>query len=184
MSARLDCPTPRASPAPPAPLASLALVASLALAAACASGPGFDRDHVVEVELAWSGGLCAGPEGGGACGSTILVRDDGTWSASGFPEPDPSRGTVASGAATELADILESGWDDLTARDFTGTCPVAYDGQEVIYTVRRLPRGQGAERADASVRQIRSCTYDLEHRSAAGWIERFHERWNELGLPG
>lgn len=172
------------SPHPAVP-AWPAFLVSLALLPACASDPGSETEltHEVEVQVARSGGLCAGPDGGGACGSTIVVRDDGTWSASGFPEPEVPEGSVASGTATELAGILESGWEDLTAREFTGTCPVAYDGQEVSYTIRRLPRGPGAERADAIVRQIRSCTYDLEHRSAARWIERFRDRWEELGLP-
>lgn len=138
----------------------------------------------VEVEVTREGGFCAVPEGGGAvCSTTVVVADDGTWRASGVPEPEEAEGTAPVGAASELAAILERGWEDLTARPFEGTCPLAYDGQEVVYTVRRIPRGPGAERADASVREIRSCTYDLEHAEARRWVWGFLERWDALGLP-
>jgi len=137
----------------------------------------------VEVEVSREGGLCAGPDGGGACASTIVVADDGTWRASGYPEPEETEGTVPVGAASELASILEDGWADLTARAFTGACPVAYDGQEVVYTIRRIPRGPGAERADASIQELRSCRYDLQHPEARRWVFYFIERWEEMGLP-
>jgi hypothetical protein len=90
---------------------------------------------------------------------------------------------VEAGAATALAAILEGGWAALTARPFTEICPPAYDGSELVYTLRRLPVGEGAEPADASVRQLGSCTYDLGHPEALAIMERFEEAWLELGLP-
>lgn len=114
---------------------------------------------------------------------TITVYDDGRWSGEGVPQPEPSSGSVAGGAASGLAAILEEGWADLTASPFTGTCPVAYDGQESFYVIRRLPQGPGAERADAAVQEIRSCTYDLARPEANRWIAAFERRWQELGLP-
>ena len=139
----------------------------------------------VEFVLAREGGLCATADGGAAlCQLRIVVRDDGTWRATGTEPPAPAEGTVASGAASRLAAVVEGGWEALTARPFTGTCPSAYDGQEVWYAVRRLPSGPGAELADAVVREVRSCTYDLEHIEARRVLQRLEEVWRELGLPG
>jgi hypothetical protein len=113
------------------------------------------------------GGLCPTADGGGAlCQLKIAVRDDGTWQATGTERPAPAEGAVAEGAASKLAAALEQGWEALTARPFTGVCPSAYDMQEVWYSVRRLPSGPGAELADADVREVRSCTYDLDHPDA------------------
>ena len=138
----------------------------------------------VEVEITREGGFCVGPEEGGPCRTSVVVADDGSWRVDGFPPPEEPEGTVPVGAASELAALLERGWEDLTERPFTGTCPIAYDGQEIIYTIRRIPRGPGAERADMSVQELRSCTYDLEHIEARRWVIAFAERWEELGLPG
>ncbi len=150
---------------------------------ACFQGPTpAGPDWIVEVQRGRHGGFCMGPEGGGGCEATVTVHDDGRWTAAGYPEA-ASTGAVEAGAATELAAILEEGWEDLTARPFTGTCPVAYDGQEMIYTIRRLPQGPGAERADAAVQELRSCTFDLESPPASRWIDDFERRWSELGLP-
>ncbi len=160
------------------------LVLVLAPAAtACSQGPTTKLEWIVEVQRGRYGGLCAGPDGGGGCEVTITVHDDGRWSSTAFPEPDSPTGSVPEGAATELASILERGWEDLTAQPFTGTCPVAYDGQEAFYVIRRLPRGPGAERADAAVQEIRACTFDLSTPIASRWIAMFQDRWQELGLP-
>lgn len=124
-----------------------------------------------------------GPEGGGGCEAVVTVTDEGSWTAGGYPAPETSTGSLPDGAASELAAILEDGWEDLTGAAFTDTCPVAYDGQEQYYVIRRLPAGPGAELADASVREIRSCTYDLERPEARRWLAAFERRWRELGLP-
>ena len=97
--------------------------------------------------------------------------------------PAPAEGTGASGAASSLAAVVEAGWEALTARPFDGICPSAYDMQEVWYKVRRLPTGLGAERADAIVRAVRSCTYDLEPADAQRVLQQLEEHWRELGLP-
>lgn len=138
----------------------------------------------VEFVLAREGGLCVSAEGDAAlCRLTIVVGDAGTWQATGTEQPAPAEGRVATGAASRLAAVVEGGWEALTARPFTGTCPSAYDGQEVRYTVRRLPTGPGAELADAVVREVRSCTYDLEHTEARRVLQRLETLWGEFGLP-
>ncbi|MDH3270007.1 MAG: hypothetical protein OEN56_01665 [Gemmatimonadota bacterium] len=162
----------------------IALAATLSLVA-CAPAPIADerRGELVEVSRSSAGGLCAGPDGGSSCEARVTVDSEGLWTAVGFFAAVDSAGEVAPDVALDLARILDDGWDDLTAMPFTGTCPMAYDGQEVTYTVRRVPRGPGAELADAAVRAVRSCTHDLDHPAAARWIDRFARRWAEAGLP-
>ena len=150
---------------------------------ACLQGPTASPDWIVEVQRGRYGGLCAGPDGGGGCKVDTTVHDDGRWSSTAFPEPETPTGSVPEGAATELASVLERGWEDLTAQPFTGTCPVAYDGQELIYVIRRRPRGPGAERADAAVQELRSCTFDLDTALARPWIETFEQRWRSSDCP-
>lgn len=154
-------------------------------AAACGGEPASQSspEWRIEVQKGRYGGLCLGPEGGGGCQSVVTVTDDGTWTATAYPAPERPTGSLPGGAASELAAILEDGWTDLTGAPFTDTCPVAYDGQEQFYVIRRLPTGPSAERADADVRELRSCTYDLDRPEARRWIDAFEERWRELGLP-
>ena len=141
-------------------------------------------DVAVEFELDRRGGLCPGPDGGGAlCRLTVVVRDDGTWSAVGTPPPTRPGGAVRSGSASELAAIVDEGWEALTARAFTGTCPTAYDGSELTYTVRRIPRGPSAALADADIREVRSCTHDLTHPAAQAVLLRLGDLWRALALP-
>lgn len=135
----------------------------------------------VEFVLARAGGLCLdGREGAALCERAITVRDDGTWQATGTERPGPAEGTVAVGAASRLAAVVHEGWEELTARPFTGTCPTAYDGQEVSYTVRRLPTDPNEV---PEIREVRSCTYDLEHAGARRVLQRLEAVWRELGLP-
>jgi hypothetical protein len=142
-------------------------------------------DGGVEFVIERSGGLCPSPDGGGAvCRLTVVVTDDGSWDAGGSPPPNTAGGALPTGSASRLAAIFDGGWEALTAQQFTGTCPTAYDGQEVSYTVRRLPRGEAASLADADVREIRSCTYDLDHPAAQAVISRLNELWRSLELPG
>ena len=167
---------------------SVAVLAAtcLALGAGCGPDDGTPAtsDGSVEFVLHRFGGLCPGPDGGGAlCRFMVVVRDDGTWSDGGDPAPAAVGGTVRIGAASELASIFDDGWDALTARAFTDTCPTAYDGMEVTYAVRRLPRGPTAELADADIREVRSCTHDLSHRAARVVLDRISALWRELGLP-
>ena len=167
---------------------AFALVAAtcvmLGVRCAPAGEAGSSADPAVEFVRDRHGGLCPSPDGGGApCGLTVVVRDDGTWSAVGTPPPAPPSGTVRPGAASELAAIVDDGWEALTARAFTGVCPTAYDGSELAYTVRRIPRGAAAPLADADIRDVRSCTYDLGHPAAQGVLRSLDELWQALALP-
>ena len=152
----------------------------------CSAGSVGGAGQEVAVEFLYErhGGLCPSPDGGELCRLRVEVRDDGRWSAAGAPTPRPSGGAVRPGAASELASILEDGWASLTARPFTGLCPTAYDGSEVGYTVRRIPMGPDAPLADADVRDVRSCSYDLTHPPARAVLADLEALWRELDLPG
>ncbi len=166
---------------------AVALATCLTLGMRCApeSAAGSSAEMAIEFVLDRSGGLCPGPDGSGAsCRLMVVVRDDGTWSAVGTPPPTPPAGAVPTGSASELAAIVEEGWEVLTARAFTGVCPTAYDGSEVAYTVRRIPQGATAAFADAEVREVRSCTHDFGHPAAQAVLHRLDDLWRALALPG
>jgi len=153
---------------------------------ACGGSGDVGSNAAVAIEFVFDrhGGLCASPDGGGdLCRLRVVVHDDGTWAAEGAPLPEPIGGMVRPGAASELATIVDGGWEALTARPFTGTCPVAYDGSEVAYTVRRIPQGASAPFADADIREVRSCTHDFGHAEAVAVIRRLEALWRELDLP-
>ncbi len=166
---------------------AIAAATCLALGMRCAPDgePSWPVDVAVEFVLDRRGGLCPGPDGSGStCRLTVVVRDDGTWSATGTPPPTPPGGSVRTGSASELAAIVGEGWEALTARAFTGTCPTAYDGSELAYTVRRIPRGPDATSADADIREVRSCTHDFAHPAAQVVLIRLGDLWRALALPG
>lgn len=165
---------------------SAPLLAVTCLLVGCGGSGGARSNAAVAVEFVFDrhGGLCPSPDGGGdLCRLRVVVRDDGTWVAEGTPPPEPIGGVVRPGSASELAAIVDSGWEALTSRPFTGTCPVAYDGSEVAYTVRRIPQGASAPFADADIREVRSCTHDFGHAEAEAVIRRLEALWRELALP-
>lgn len=74
-----------------------------------------------------SGGLCVS---GTECRSVITVRTDGAWLAIGGGTR--KEGTLGEGVLALLQEaVAATGLAEAPA--FTGTCPVAYDGQEVTY---------------------------------------------------
>lgn len=113
------------------PLAVLAVVLlALALAiAACTVAPvssPLPSGPLLIVET--RGGLC--PEG--PCGMTIALERDGRVHQAAKPPNDlgivPADALAALGAAIRATDFAE-----LRRHPFTGVCPTAYDGQEVIF---------------------------------------------------
>ena len=75
------------------------------------------------------GGMCAQ----GACDSTIAIEADGRVHAIA---PAPAElGTVPDRGLEALnTEIAQADFVALTSHPFTGTCPIAFDGQETIYT--------------------------------------------------
>jgi hypothetical protein len=87
------------------------------------------------VTIEFHGGMCAD---GGECRHAMIIRNDGTII-------DPAQPMVTATAdpghyARMLSAIAATDLLAMKARPFTGTCPVAFDGQEVIFTFR-LPAG-------------------------------------------
>ena len=115
----------------------------------------------VEFEYMRRGGQCQTDSVPVMCELRVVVRDDGTWSATGVPEP-PSDGTLPVGAASELAVWFSQSWRYFTEVPFTGVCPTRTGGEEYGYVERRIPYGPGAEDLEPQVREVRSCINDLE----------------------
>jgi hypothetical protein len=93
------------------------------------------------------GGEC--PDG--ACGSTIVIEADGRVHATAptAAELGSLPGITLDGLATEIS---KTDFGALKSRPFTGTCPIAFDGQETIYT---FGTASGAER-------IASCEVEVD----------------------
>ena len=181
----------------PRHLASLLLAVAAVMAAACggaappdsssppspslpgtttsAAAEASEHRDVAEVILSRHGGLC--PQGG--CRYEVVAsEEDGTWTASGTGY-SPGRGEVAPSAVADLAELIVSRFDELTAEPFSGDCPTAYDGQELAVTVRLLPRGPDAHLRDAQVVHTTSCTHDWPDPL----VEEISRRWQEAGMP-
>lgn len=81
------------------------------------------------VTVQMRGGMC--PEG--ACDSTVVLERDGRVHSAAKPPNNlgvvPADRMTALGAAIAAADFTA-----LKAKPFTGECPVAFDGQELILT--------------------------------------------------
>jgi len=120
--------TPAASPASsPAPSPS-----------AAPPGP------LVSVET--RGGMCLG----GTCGAIVVLGTDGHVRTAA--KPPNELGTVAAEDLAGLAALIEAtDFAAIRARPFTGTCPVAYDGQEVVY---EFTTSEGVERIESCVTEV------------------------------
>ena len=105
---------------------SILLAVALMAAAACSSAPAATPAATPSASasgplltLTMRGGLCAP----GACWATYYVEQDG-------------RVHMAAKPPNELADlraaISAADFDEIRSHPFTGTCPTAYDGQEMV----------------------------------------------------
>ncbi len=96
------------------------------------------------------GGMC--PEG--ACETTIYVERDGLiHQAAKLPN---QLGLVPATALTELEQqIAATDFDEVRSHPFTGNCPTAFDGQEVVF---EFATTQGVER-------IESCQVAIDYAS-------------------
>ena len=77
-----------------------------------------------------SGGLCHY----GACWTTTEIAADGSYhTADGTG--DNRSGALSADAAAALSDLVgKANFAEIASHPFTGTCPIAYDGQELVYT--------------------------------------------------
>lgn len=74
----------------------------------------------------------------GGCWSEQQLKADGAFTASDSTGAT-KQGTVDAATIAELTQqIAATDFEQLKARPFTGTCPIAFDGQEYTYTFQTL----------------------------------------------
>ncbi len=110
-----------------------------------------DGGPTEEVVFARFGGLCVD----GACRFELTLSDDGSWTLTEQLQP-AGDGAIAAADALALIEAVDAAWDELSAQDFTGTCPTAYDGQELILLRSTYPNDP---LADADRRTTSSCRF-------------------------
>jgi hypothetical protein len=81
---------------------------------------------LVTVEL--RGGMCPA----GACDNSVILERDGRVHAAAKPPNDLGR-VSAETMATLTAAIAATDYASIRSHPFTGQCPVAFDGQELIF---------------------------------------------------
>lgn len=90
------------------------------------------QDTILTVRA--EGGMC--PNGG--CWSEKQIKADGSFTSSDFTGATKN-GTLDAAKVAELTQqIADTDFAQLKAQPFTGTCPLAFDGQELIYTFQTL----------------------------------------------
>lgn len=80
------------------------------------------------------GGHCVN----GGCWSETQIKADGSFTATDSTGKQTS-GTLDAAAVAELTQqIAATDFEQIKAQPFTGTCPLAFDGQEYTYTFQTL----------------------------------------------
>jgi hypothetical protein len=100
---------------------------------------------LVTVEV--RGGECPA----GACETTVVVERDGRVHQAAKPPNELGTVPPADLAALDAA-IRATDFDALMSRPFTGECPTAYDGQELIFEFA----------APGGMRRISTCEIDVD----------------------
>lgn len=94
------------------------------------------------------GGLCMN---GNVCERRVTINKDGTILVDGT-----RKGTLSKSVLQELEQLIQSAdFAAIKAKKFAGTCPVAYDGQEQVYTFYLAKRTE----------KIASCEYEVDEKS-------------------
>lgn len=80
------------------------------------------------------GGMC--PNGG--CWSEHQIKADGSYQVSNYTGAQKN-GTLDPAEAAKLTQLIaESDFNQIKAQPFTGTCPIAFDGMEFVYTFQTM----------------------------------------------
>ena len=124
------------------------LVAAAIALAGCSSGvsipvPGTGPLLTVEMR----GGMCPAA----TCDSSVILDRDGRVHSAAKPPNDLGRVKPEALAALTAA-MQATDWAALKSRPFTGECPIAFDGQELIF---EFSVGTGTQR-------IGSCEVDID----------------------
>ena len=95
----------------------------------------------ISVSLETTGGHCLE----GACGGIVTIEPDGR---AHQVEPEPKElGTVPVELMEALiVEVEQADFEAIKSQAFTDTCPIAFDGQQFIYT---FTIGAGSERIDS-----------------------------------
>ena len=121
------------------------VVAALALTGCTTNVPLPLTGPLVTVEM--RGGMCPA----GACDNSVILERDGRVHAAAKPPNDLGQ-VDARAMATLTAAIQATDWAALKAHPFTAQCPIAFDGQELIF---EFAVGTGTQR-------IASCEVDID----------------------
>jgi hypothetical protein len=119
-------------PTPQRRLVALLVSLTASLAVACGQAPAsasasLTTGPLVTIEV--RGGEC--PQG--ACGQTTVIERDGRVHVT---EPEPAEVATLPGPLLEalVAEVDQADFAALASRPFTGECPTAFDGQEIVFT--------------------------------------------------
>ena len=107
--------------------------------------------HTTILTIRTRGGMCVN----GACWSETQIKADGSFTAADSTGAQ-TNGTLDGAKVAELTQqIAATDFALLKAQPFTGTCPIAYDGQEYIYTFQTAGGPQ----------TLASCTVEIYENS-------------------
>ena len=126
------------------------LVATLAVAcgqAPTSRSPSVPPGPLVTIEV--RGGEC--PQG--ACGQTTAIERDGRVHVTS-PEPAELSTLAAPILESLTAEVESADFEALAARPFTGECPTAFDGQEIVFTFV----------APSGTHRLASCEVEIDFR--------------------
>jgi hypothetical protein len=128
---------------------AVSLLAAALSASACASGISVPlpvaTGALVTVET--RGGLCVN----GPCGTTIVIERNGRVHQAAKPPNDLGIVPPAALAALDAA-IRTTDFAALTSHPFTGECPTAFDGHEIVFEFG----------APGGVQRIATCEVDVD----------------------
>jgi hypothetical protein len=94
------------------------------------------------------GGMCAD---GGMCDSSVILDRDGRAHSAAKPPNDLGVVTAAN-ISTLTAAIAATDFATLKSNPFTGECPIAFDGQELIFEFATL----------GGTQRLASCEVDID----------------------
>jgi hypothetical protein len=122
------------------------MVGALAIVAACAEPVASTATSaLLTVEL--RGGMCAG----GPCGTTVILDRDGR--VHGATKPPNGLGIVPPAQLQSLQTLITAtDFAAIKGRPFTGQCPTAFDGQEVVIDFSTA----------GGIQHIASCQVDVD----------------------
>ena len=121
------------------------VVATLTLAGCTSNVPVPLTGPLLTVEI--RGGMCPV----GACDNSVILERDGRVHAAAKPPND--MGQVDGQAMAALTAAMQAtDWAALKSHPFTGECPIAFDGQELVF---EFSVGSGPQR-------IASCAFEID----------------------